>query len=331
MAYTAQIRRLLQGTGYQNSFTDWEGVLDRAVTPILDDSNFRSIYQTESAVVAPGNEKVAALCYDRVWGVALPQVGFVGRSSSEVALLMAQILSGRLGKQSPQITLEIKTLLAGIYRNTQKMGSCMFGSAETDDVLRARVRWLAAAVGNELQIPVMPAYESSMARDSDYQLGDHQILIPVLTDLDIASNELLEWPQIIEFRSDKDAQKKYRRLVHWLDAEMVGKPLSFIEDEIALKLEDYLYAMRKHGVKIVLGSISSVLDWKHLTAAVATSLSAGVLTGDALWGALAAGAITIGKVGVHVAQSALSLDDVRRGPGSEVAFVHEVTKLVNKN
>lgn len=325
MSYRTEIKNILEGTDYEISMTDWEGILNGAVANVFDDQNFEPLLENETAVIANGNEKIASLCYDRVWGVSLPGIGFIGNTSAEIALIMSQFLFYHLDKRSPQIALEMQCLLRGIFSHISSASKA--GEILTKETISFHVKWLATSLGAKLRKPIIPVYGSLSARDSEYKIGDHQIIVPVLSNLDVVLPDQLEWPQIIEFRKDDDTRRKYRRLVHWLDANMIGKPQSFIEDEIAIKLEDYHYALRKHGVKTATGTISSILDWKHLAAAGTSALSIGVLTEEALSGALVAGAITVGKVAVSVAKSALDLEDVKRGPGSEVAFVHEVTKL----
>lgn len=122
----------------------------------------------------------------------------------------------------------------------------------------------------------------------------------------------------MQFRDDEDSQGKYKRFTHWLDKNMVGKSQSFIEDEISIRLENYEQALKKHGIKTILGTIQEALDGKYL-------LSAGALT---LAGHPALGAgLIIGKILVKLAQTKLDFDDVERGPNSEISWVYEAKKL----
>lgn len=100
----------------------------------------------------------------------------------------------------------------------------------------------------------------------------------------------------------------------------------YIEDEISIKLEDYEQALKKHGIKTVIGTVEEALDGKYLLGAsgVAGSLT---LAGQPLLGILAAGILIGGRVGVKLIQTKLDFDDVERGPNSEISWVYEAKKV----
>ena len=113
--------------------------------------------------------------------------------------------------------------------------------------------------------------------------------------------------------------------MHWLDAEMIGKSRSFVEDEIAIRLDTYERSLRKHGIRTLLGSLSAVVDVKTVSASTA-ALATFTFAGSTLAGAIAAGSILVGKTIVHIGHASLDLIEVRTGPGSEIAYVAEVVK-----
>jgi hypothetical protein len=45
---------------------------------------------------------------------------------------------------------------------------------------------------------------------------------------------------------------------------MVSKPTSYISDEIACRLDRYEWALKKHGIQTVTGTIATTLDSKFL-------------------------------------------------------------------
>jgi hypothetical protein len=112
-----------------------------------------------------------------------------------------------------------------------------------------------------------------------------------------------------------------RRLRHWLDASMMGKPVSFIQDEIALKLADYEHALKKHGVVTLTGTLSEVLDPRYMaaTAGVAAGLALG---GAEIIAATAAAGLVIGRVVLSITTRLLELDELTQR--SEVAVIHEL-------
>jgi hypothetical protein len=139
----------------------------------------------------------------------------------------------------------------------------------------------------------------------------------------------LAWDQVVDFRRDTEAKIKLRRLRNWLSNEFVGKPISYVSDAIAIKLDDYEWATKKHGISVVSGTVSNLLDSKFIatTAPVVGALWAGAGSGLA---ELAAAGLLIGKVAVSLTDKLVDLKDRKRGQGSEVAFVHEIKKLTDK-
>jgi len=132
----------------------------------------------------------------------------------------------------------------------------------------------------------------------------------------------LTWEQVEQFRQDVDARKHYRRLVHWLDAEMAGKTTSFIADEISIRLDNYEAALRKHGMQTALGSLAALLDPGFL-AASSLAVGAAAVSGGGMLAAISAGGLALARGALAVVSKCIDLrDEVRKT--SEIAFVHEL-------
>jgi hypothetical protein len=106
---------------------------------------------------------------------------------------------------------------------------------------------------------------------------------------------------------------------------MVGRDAAFIGQEIGQRLEDYSWAIRKHGIKTVLGTLSALLDGKCLLGA------GGLVAGGALLGAPKTGGaaglvVCLGKVAVEVGKGLIDVEDAKRGPGNEISYIYEVRK-----
>src|SRR5207244_674200 len=102
----------------------------------------------------------------------------------------------------------------------------------------------------------VPIYESMGSLEQDYHLGSSQIIVAALQGLRIVNERDLSWQQIADFRNDHAAKTKLRRLRHWLDSTMMGKPLSYVRDELAIRLDDYEWALKKHGINTVTGTVA---------------------------------------------------------------------------
>lgn len=296
--------------------------------------------------------RTAALCYDRVWSptdtlireylfVPEPIVCF-GGTDQEI----------RTGHLNPICILEAKAPLR-VEKNSEVFGllkaiaaieSCgsnepyekkefalrEFSDFEEQVILEGLqshcLRDIAISFTMKHSTPLIPIYNSLHYRDCAYHQGCRQSVVAMLSNLMIVDEKGLSWDQVLGFRKDKEAREKYKRFLHWLDKEMIGKSQAFIENDIALKLQDYEWALKKHGIKTVIGTISETLDGKYLlgTTTVAASL---VLAGYPTLAMLAGAGLVVGKVGVKLAEALLDFDDVERGQFSEISWVYEVKKL----
>jgi len=308
------------------------------------------------SVAISTKEKTAALCYDRI---LIPRVGnpetvevpksirCFGNSPAEVDILKLVDRNRKFKKlQEEENYEEIHTLMQegfwilpgfintilGNPIQLPKMTINEFKTAfqyllnSAGIIGENLIREVAKSFSQEYGVPVALIYSSESERNSHYQEGDRQVVISTLCNLEIVDENELTWKQTLEFRRDEETRNKYKRFLHWLDNEMVGKSQAFIEDEISLRLEDYENALKKHGIKTVIGTIQETLDGTYLTgaSAVTSSLS---FAGHPVLGILAGSGLIMGKVGVSLAKKMLDFDDVERGPNYEVSWVYEAKKI----
>ncbi|MEA2465378.1 MAG: hypothetical protein QOJ98_3125 [Acidobacteriota bacterium] len=114
-------------------------------------------------------------------------------------------------------------------------------------------------------------------------------------------------------------------MVHWLDNEMRGRTAAFIADELAIRLEDYEWSLRKHGIATVTGTLEHLLDAKFLGAGSAVVAALGLTAGGAT-AAFVGGTFIAGKMIVEITHAAVELIDKRRQAVGPIAFVHELRK-----
>ena len=277
----------------------------------------------ESAAVSIWLPKTSALCYDRVFGFPgadIPEeIRFGGGTEGEVGYLVRRLfLNSVLGgkKLAPGVDEFI-----GEHIDASKMGV----APETRLVV-AENQCISIAYARECGIPVVPVFH--MREEGErllHEPGDARVIVTTLNDLAIIDEEKIVWEQVQQFREDEDVRKKYRRLIHWLDAEMVSKTQAFIRDEISKRLDDYEWALKKHGIETLIGSISDVLDGKFLAGASATGAVLSLLDEPGL-AALTATGLVLSKAIVGISERLVALEDIRRGPNSEVAYIHEARK-----
>jgi hypothetical protein len=254
--------------------------------------------------------KVAALCFDHVLTGPSP-----GMPSNIRPPFMMSIGS------EPEKKIEISF---GHADGRPYSGGMTAHSGTLGYDIAHNIHELIAGIKRHGHRPI-PYYESDASFDRDYSHGDHGVIAAALSNLSIVDEAVLSWEQVAEFRADEQARKDYRRLLHWLDDAMIGKPLEWVQDEIATRLEAYETALRKHGMRAILGVLKRVLSWDHLkkqaaVAALGDWLAAG-------WpAAAAAGAIGLATVAVEIGEMKLRKADVAEAHES-IAFVHRLGGL----
>lgn len=266
--------------------------------------------------------KTAALCYDRVWAasddVAPETIRCWGATIAEI--------NGVGLAADFQIKTQRAPVIDMIGPDEKKLE---MWRASTDLGLAIAFRKISMSFSNTYGTPLIPIYDSVKQRNKMYQKANREAIIVTLDDLDIVDEEQLSWEQVIEFRHDKENRKKYRRFLHWLDKEMVGKSQDYIENEIAIKLDDYQSALTKYGIKTIAGTIEESLDGQMFLKALAAGEALN-LAGYPNLGFLVGTGIVIGKIAIKLTKVMLGYDDIERGPNSEISWVYEAKKKLNK-
>lgn len=172
-------------------------------------------------------------------------------------------------------------------------------------------------------------YDELEFADAAYQEGDSAFIGIALRNIDVASEEALDWGSVLQFREDPEAIADYRRMRHWFDAKLVSKPLTFVEDEISIRMEKYLDALSKHGVSVRRGEIMSCVAKAGAAAAGVAALSIVGLPGVIAAVATALSAMCAGGTVVAKVREIKADERTQRvsGQGAEVAFVHRIYEL----
>lgn len=269
----------------------------------------------ETSAVAIEARKTAALMFDRVWSPPSlkdpppPGIAFHGGTDFE---LCAQALMLAFGDDPSK--------MASVARQ-------LSNSPFTEDSRgKPPARVISECLFRERGVVAAPVFESAEARNIEYRPGDAAIVVASLRQVGVVDESRLAWDQVLQFRGDSSAKAKYRRLVHWLDDELVGKPTEYIADEIAQRLEDYEWALQKHGITRALGILESVLDPRFLTGASAFVAAVG-LAGSGPAAGAAAATFVVGKITASIARALLDLRDTQRAASPQIAFVHELKRL----
>lgn len=187
-------------------------------------------------------------------------------------------------------------------------------------------RDIALAFSRKYQKEVVTVFSSDELQNVLYNEGDRSVISAAMEKLQIVDEKNITWDQVLELRRDRKSRAKYKRLLHWFDKEMVGKSQSFIIDEISIRLEDYENALKKHGIKTVIGTLREILDGKFLIGSTAISGLAAMATGP-ISGLLTEAGLIISYVTIKLVEKKLDYEEIEKGPNSEISWVYEVKKL----
>ncbi|MDY6990904.1 MAG: hypothetical protein SWQ30_22920 [Thermodesulfobacteriota bacterium] len=210
------------------------------------------------------------------------------------------------------------------YRFSKKVA----GQLLIESVIGGLLRAFSEAYARE-GISVVPLYRSGAAFDDAFLTGSSAAYQAALNSISVVSEDHLTWEQVLEFRADKEAVRKYRSFRIWLQDGLKARSVTEATDVIEQRLYDYQWAIKKHGLKTVVGALSSVLDLRHIAAITVGAGISGVLGGP-IWSAITAGLVLSSKIAVQVADRMIDLEDITRGPHSEVAIIYDIHKELKK-
>lgn len=286
-----------------------EAVIEEVIRDFKDlAKRIQPLSSSESAIVTLTKPKTAALLADRVWTTASdadPNIAFGWALPMEVRY-MALLATIHLFERAPTAPASGPVSQQGI--------ETFFANLERD---------LAHGFQDATGAPVAPLYSTAARRDAQYQSGNQVALVSIVENLSIVDEEQLTWPQIADFRRDKEAQTAYRRFVHWLDKDMIDKSVEYVTDEVAQRLEQHEWALRKHGINTVIGNLSSTINPKSLIATSSAGVAVNLIAGMPIWSLLTAGGLLVGHAALSMTRAIVERRDVEM-TRREVAYVQQI-------
>lgn len=176
---------------------------------------------------------------------------------------------------------------------------------------------------------ISPVYSEEPAFNLDYPLGSAAVFQAAITNIAEIVESETSWDQILEFRQDPKALDLYRTFRLWATDAVNAESVSHAQDLIEQRIADREWALRKHGFKTVVGSMSSILSWDGLAmAAGGAGLTAYLASPN--WAAISAGAVIVGKAAVWMAQRYIEREDLKRSKNPEVAIICEARRRFQK-
>lgn len=288
-------------------------IAEKCGTPLLP-------HPGESLAISIMKPKTAALAFDKVYRIPLiraedqvpDEIAFYGATAPEVLFngsILSMLVLESMGKSDTQLTKLI---------NEKRLTDSSDGSCE-----RQTWRFLCSQLDQAIGTRPTIFYHSPRNLKLEFRDGAREVLSASINDVALVNEKDLSWEQVKEFRNDTETRAKYRRFVRWVDKELQTNSTSELEDIIAIRLDNYSWAMKKHGIKATLGSISCLLDPKFLSAASAGVAAAGY-AGGGWWAGLAAAGLTVGRAAVSFGTAMVDGIDESRKTDYEIAYVYDV-------
>lgn len=108
-----------------------------------------------------------------------------------------------------------------------------------------------------------------------------------ISNMPVIIEENLKWEQVLDMRQDTRSMKKIHRFRRWVDLECNGKSKNEIIQSLEKAIDDYKYALNKHGIMTAIGGVTTILSASStvidaLSGGFSAQLSAGLAISSAL-------------------------------------------------
>lgn len=267
--------------------------------------------QDEQGILTLTRPKSSALFADRVWSVGSPP----------------EDKSITFGWEIPRdirwrAMFDLAFLQAKHDGTTQEIENAPPATPNFLAYLKEQSREMAADYFKH-GLNVVPLYDSSEVRNAEYKSGDQGVIVAIAEGVMVADEDSLIWEQVREFKRDTTSCTNYRRFIHWLDKEMNGKSTAFVIDEISSRLEGYTWALRKHGIKSVIGILEKTIKPSMLASVTAVGASLQYIMNQPVYSLLASGGLLLGGVALSLSKATLARKDIAMSH-REINYMHQI-------
>jgi hypothetical protein len=273
------------------------------------------------ALASADRIKSAALLVDRVW---VPPA----KTGAMRGGLLQRFVADYEADQPPE---EVRFSAEDEWNEHLRfwMGNA-YNSYQLEDALIARLDDLGPMIA--LRGPtVVRIYSADRKYPNTYTNSTDLTYQAAIDNLNVADESRLTWRQVLDFREDKDALVKYRNLRLWLRNGLAASSLAEASDKIAQTVDDYAWAVKKHGLETRIGLLSELLD--HRTAMIAAGGTAvGAATGHELIAALTSGLAIAAKITVSLARRAIEGQSLwREHTAKGAAVIYDARQLEGRS
>jgi len=191
------------------------------------------------------------------------------------------------------------------------------------------LKYIAEAY-REFGLNVIPTYGKYSSFMHEFSGGTQLAFEAALNNINIVNAENLSWDHIIEFRQDSESLRKYRDLKIWFQQGINASSVSEATDIIAAKIDNYEWALKKHGMETLKGALTMLLDYKNAGIS-ASAITGGTVLAGSLGGAIAGGLVIAGQTTAWLMERHIQKKEIIRGNDKEIAFIYDINnKLLSK-
>jgi hypothetical protein len=188
--------------------------------------------------------------------------------------------------------------------------------------VRAVVERTLVVTCQEHGIDSTPTFMTDAVLDVAYPTGKAIAYQAALRNIPVVDEAQVTWQQVLEFRADRNAVAKYRALRVWLRAGLRATTVQEAVDIIASRLDQYEWALKKHGLRTTSGLIELLVGPKSLSLVTATvGLSA--VIGGPIFAALAGGLVVTAGVTAALLERKIEREALAREEFADIALLHE--------
>jgi len=286
-----------------------------------------------NVVVDLGSTKQAALFFDHVIpfdGVQGYRImdgisNFDGESSRrDSERIIRELLPPNFGKES-EVADFISTAAIGLSMIGVAVGfyNCMPMNQQADEFVNKLNRPSGIQLYSDSPTTIDPRMVKPAIAEGDTGVSSTLLSIAKIQIPDLAQ---LDWDLILEIRKDSQSKQSLRRLRVFAIKEYAGRSRAFIEDDLALRIEDYEGTLKAWGIRTALGAMSTALSERDVISLGLTSVL-GMMSGLPVPATLAATlAIPCGQFAIEFAKARLDLQSQRKA--HPLAYVMDLKRHV---
>jgi hypothetical protein len=276
----------------------------RSVSPssaavTFGDSKENALYFDQIMVLSPFLDCVSEIGVDYFWSVV--DRGF-GNDAAIKAFIEDELhpTVAKFIDMAPP-ALRVRKNYTDLMLGFERVGRSRMGKYGYAPTTRRSVVAALGAMAKEGDREIFFSPNASREMWIARRAGDFNLL---LGELKIADVSKISLDHVLEFRKDKDAQAKLRRLRLFALQNYTGKSVDYMRDDILLRISDYEDTCKQWGFETKLSVFSSLLSSKIVQASALLS-AAGAILGHA--------ALPIATLAVSVvAQAGKSAVDLAR-------------------